>query len=236
MGIRDEQINFLTPGLSPAELGTVPTTDAEQPGMGPVLGGVVGGVTGASGGLLGAAVVSAFVPGVGPVMAIGLVAAAILGVGGAVAGAAAGGALENALAVGLPKDELFVYEDALRQGRTVLIILTEQDAQADKVRDELAQAGAESLDAAREHWWLGVRDAEAEAYAVHGGNFSQDEVVYRRGFEAAMQPDIAGKSYDEAIDDLRIRYADVYDADAFRLGFARGSAYQESLRAQYRGS
>jgi hypothetical protein len=235
LGITNDQINLLTPGLPTAQLDSVPTTDAEQPGMGPVVGGVVGGVTGASGGLLGVAVASALVPGVGPVMAIGLAAAAILGVGGAVAGAAAGSALENTLSMGLPKDELFVYEDALRQGRTVLIVLLEQEEQAEMVRDVLAQAGAESLDAAREHWWLGMRDAEAESYSAQGGDFSRDEVLYRRGFEAALHAETAGKSYGEALAYLQAHHSDSCREEAFRLGYVRGQAYQESLRKQYRG-
>jgi hypothetical protein len=235
LGITNDQINLLTPGLPKAQLDNVPTTDAEQPGMGPVVGGVVGGVTGASGGLMGAAIASALVPGVGPVMAIGLAAAAILGVGGAVAGAAAGSALENTLSEGLPKDELFIYEDALRQGRTVLIVLLDQEGQGDIVRDVLAQAGAESLDAAREHWWLGMRDAEAESYSAQGGDFSRDEVLYRRGFEAALHVETAGKSYGEALEYLQIRHQDTYREEAFRLGYARGQAYQESLRKQQKG-
>jgi hypothetical protein len=230
LGISPEQINLLTPGLSPAQLDTVPTTDAEQPGMGKVLGGVVGGVTGASSGLLGAAVASALVPGVGPVMAVGLAAAAILGLGGAVAGAAAGGALEDALSVGLPKDELFVYQDALRQGRTVLIVLVEEAEEADLVRNALAQAGAESVDAAREHWWLGLRDAEAEAYSVHGGDFARDEALYRRGFEASLRPETIGKSYYDALESLQIHDPDVYREEAFRRGYARGQAYYDDWR------
>jgi hypothetical protein len=108
------------------------------------------------------AVVSALVPGIGTVTAIGLAALGIIGfVGGALAGAAAGGALENVMSDGLPKDEIFVYQDALRKGRTVLIVLTEDEEQAGMVRGELTQAGAESLDAAREDWWVGLRDAEA---------------------------------------------------------------------------
>jgi len=59
---------------------------------------------------------------------------------------------ENALSDGLPKDEFVVYEDALRQGRTVLIALTEDATQAEAARAALGQAGAESLDAARDTW------------------------------------------------------------------------------------
>jgi hypothetical protein len=235
LGIPQEHINCLLPGASSAQLETVPTTDAEQPGMGKVLGGVIGGVTGASQGLLGAAVVSALVPGVGPVMAIGLAAAALLGVGGVVAGAAVGGALEKSLGIGLPKDELFIYEDALRQGRAVLIVLTEQTEQADAVREALASAGAESVDAAHEHWWLGVRDAEAEVYTAEGLDFTTDEPLYRKGFEAALQPATASKSYGEALEFLQIHYTEAYREEAFRRGYARGQTYREGLREKYQG-
>ena len=64
--------------------------------------------------------------------------------GGAVAGAVAGGALEDTLANGLPKDEFYVYKDALRRGRTVLMALVEDADQATAARAALAQAGAES--------------------------------------------------------------------------------------------
>src|SRR5437867_13198078 len=74
----------------------------------------------------------------------------------------------EALGEGLPKDELFVYEDALRQRRTVLIALAHNERQAAEARTVLAESGAESVDAAREKWWLGLRDAEAEIYAVQG--------------------------------------------------------------------
>ncbi len=235
LGVPQDRINWLLPGASGAQLDMVPTTDAEQPGMGKVLGGVVGGVTGASHGLIGAAVVSAIVPGIGPVMGIGLAAAALLGLGGAVAGAAVGGALDNYLAVGLPKDELFIYEDALRQGRAVLIVQTEETEQADMVREAMAWAGAESVDAAREHWWLGVRDAEAEAYTAEGLDFTADELPYRQGFEAALQPGTAGKSYGEALEFIQTYYPEVYRDEAFRRGYARGRTYHEGLLEKYKG-
>jgi hypothetical protein len=234
LGIAEEHINCLLPGASPAELDAVPTTDAEQPGMGKVVGGVVGGVTGASHALFGAAVASAVIPGVGPVMGIGLAAAALLGLGGAVAGAAVGGALENTLEVGIPKDELFIYEDALRQGRAVLIVMAKDTDQADQVRDALVAAGAESIDAAREHWWLGMRDVEAEAYTAEGLDFTTDEALYRKGFEAALQAATAGKSYAEALDFLQTHYPEEYREEPFRRGYARGRAYHEGLGERYR--
>lgn len=233
LGLGWEQINFLIPGASPAELEQVPTTDTEQPGMGPAIGGLVGGAAGASGGLLSTAVLSTLIPGIGPITAIGVAALGIVGlVGGVLAGAAVGGALENALSSGLPKDELFVYEDALRQGRTVLIACAEDATQAEAVRAALAQAGAESLDAARHDWWLGLRTAEAEKYTAQGWDFTTDEDMYRRGFEAALHADIAGKPYDDVVGYLRAHHADVYDHAAFRRGYERGRAYYEAGAAK----
>jgi hypothetical protein len=233
LGIPMEHINWLFPGASPEQLEAVPTTDAEQPGMGKVVGGVVGGVTGASHALFGAAVVSAIIPGVGPVLGIGLAAAALLGVGGAVAGAVVGGALEHTLEMGLPKDELFIYEDALRQGRNVLFVLAKDTEQAEEVRQLLASAGAESIDAAREHWWLGMRDAEAESYTVAGLDFATDEPLYRKGFEAALRPMAAGRSYTEALEFLRTAYPEAYQEEAFRRGYARGRTYNANMREKH---
>lgn len=230
LGIAREHINFLVPGTSTTQLEQVPTTDTEQSGMGPALGGVVGGAVGASGGLMSAAVISAMVPGIGPVMAVGLTALSLIGlIGGGVAGAIAGGALETSMADGLPKDELFVYEDALRQGRTVLIALTEDATQAETARTALVQEGAESLDTARDMWWVGLRDAEAAVYTANGWNFVQDEAVYRRGFEAALRAPVAGKPYSDAVGYLQAHYPDVYNTDAFRRGYERGQTYYETL-------
>ena len=226
LGIARDQIHFLVPGASFEQPEQVPTSDTEQPGMGSALGGVVGGAIGASGGMMTATVLSALVPGIGTVTAIGLAALSLLGlVGGAVAGAAAGGALEETLANGLPKDEIYVYKDALRRGRTVLIAFAEDTEQATTARTALEQAGAESLDAARAQWWVGTRDAEAEAYQATGGDFSRDEDMYRRGFEAALRTEVAGKPYTEAVEYVRVHDADVYDTAAYRCGYERGRAY-----------
>jgi hypothetical protein len=230
LGIARDQIHFLVPSASSEQPEQVPTSDTEQPGMGSALGGVVGGAIGASSGMMTATVLSALVPGIGTVTAIGLAALSLLGlVGGAAAGAVAGGALEDSLANGLPKDEIYVYKDALRRGRTVLIALVEDADQATAARTALEQAGAESLDAARAQWWVGTRDAEAEAYQATGGDFSRDEDVYRRGFEAALRAEVAGKSYTEAVAYVRVRDADVYDTVAYRCGYERGRAYLQGL-------
>ena len=234
-GIADERISLLAPGTSQEELdAAVPTTETEQPGMGKALGGWAGGALGVAGGMhIGAAAASLFVPGVGPVIAAGLIGAALLGAGGAATGIAAGGAMEDAVA-GMPHDELFIYEDALRQGRTVVIVVAEDD-ESEAARNIMAQAGAESIDAARESWWVGLRDAEEEEYTGQGGDFKSSETYYRRGFEAALHPQSRGKSFEEASASLSARHGDAYGQDAFRRGYERGQAYHQGLKEKYKG-
>ncbi len=235
-GVGEDSVSLLTPGTTQGELdAAVPTTETEQSGTGTALGGTVGGAIGAAGGLhLGAAIASFFVPGVGPIMAAGIIGAALLGAGGVATGMAAGSALEGNLAKGLPHDELFVYEDALRQGRSVLIVSAEDDEQAERVRVVLADAGAESLDAARESWWVGLRDAEEEEYTGQGSDFKTDEPHYRRGFEAALHPQARGRSYDEDAGRLRECFGEECEARAFRSGYERGQRYQQSLAEKYK--
>jgi hypothetical protein len=236
LGLSDENLSLLSPGDAERQSETdVPTSDTEQPGMGNAVGGVVGGAMGAAGGMtLGAAAASLLVPGVGPIMAAGLIGAALFGTGGAVAGMAAGGALEGQIADGLPHDELFVYEDALRQGRTVVIAQLEDDGQVSAVESALKEAGAESIDAARENWWVGLRDAEEENYTGQGRDFKTDEPIYRRGFEAALHPQLRGASFDESAERLRERYSDAYEQDAFRRGYERGQSYHKNLQERYK--
>lgn len=229
-GIPGGRMNLLMPGASEKELANVATTDTEESGMGEMLGGVVGGAVGAAGGLgLGAAAASIFIPGVGPVLAVGILAAALLGTGGAVGGAIAGKALEEEMGEGLPVDDMYIYEDALRQGRSVVIVFVDQDEQVESARALLSETGAESIDSAREDWWLGLRDAEKEHYSTRGHDFSAVESSYRSGFEAALRPQMRGRSYDDAVNFLVANYGAIYSQDSFRRGYARGQAYYQRL-------
>src|SRR5436309_3909005 len=223
LGIGENNISLLMPGTTPEQLDErVPTTETEQPGMRKALCGTVGGALGIAGGLhLGLTLASLFVPGVGPVLAAGVIGAALLGAGGAAAGVAAGGSIEEHLAAGLPHDELFVYEDALRQGRMVVIAVADSDEQGEAARHAQAQAGAETVDAARDEWWIGLRDAESEAYAGQGGDFTRDEPLYRRGCEAALYPRAPGKAYAHARQRRRPHYRDVGHTDASRCRYSR---------------
>jgi hypothetical protein len=175
------------------------------------------------------AAATAFVSGVGPVVAVGVAAAGLLGIIGALGGAAAGDALENALGEGLPKDEWFVYEDALRQGRTIVVALAGNGLQADSAREILLRHGAEGVDSARERWWIGLRSAEEERYAATGEDFKSAEPSFRRGFEAALHPDTRGKAYDKILHLLYRRYPSEYSQKSFHDGYERGQEYWKKI-------
>ena len=227
LGIPDDRMAVLSPQTSGGEIEpNIPTTDMEQPGMGSALGGTVGAALGVAGGLeAGVAAASLLVPGVGPVLALGILGAAVLGVAGGAAGAAAGQALESGVAAGIPRDELFVYEDALRRGRSVVVAFVDDEELAEKARTGLSHAGAESVDAARDEWWIGLRDAEREHYTKQGGNFDTNEAKYRLGFEAAMRPECRGKSCEEMRTTLNHRYGKDASDQPFREGYNRGQHY-----------
>jgi hypothetical protein len=157
-GYSPDDINVLAPGEAP--VGNVPTAETEQPGVGKAIGGVVGAALGMAGGFELGVGVTALVPGVGPVLAAGLAGMALLGIGGAAAGAAAGEAADRQAAPGLPADEVFFYEDAVRQGRTAVVVMANGAIEGRRAQEILAGAGAESLDAARSDWWVGLRGAE----------------------------------------------------------------------------
>ena len=236
-GIQDEHLTVLMPDAAEKELKDVPTTETEAPGVGAAIGGVVGGVLGAASGLsLWTAAATLLVPGVGPVIAVGLLGAALLGAGGAVGGAVLGEKLDDSLVEGLPTDDLYVYEDALRHGRSVVIAFAPEGSRADAVRKIIAESGAEDIDAARENWWLGLRDAEEEHYEAAGRRFSEDEPNYRRGFEAALLRQTRDKTYDEAVGDLKARYPTIYSEESFRRGYERGRTHDKRLGKRFEQS
>lgn len=216
---RPEELVLLTPGSSTKDFDAAPTEEGEQPGMGGAIGGVVGGAIGLAAGTV---VANLVLPGIGTILAVGLGAGA-LGIGGAVAGAAGGAAMENQLSSGIPKDEAFLYEDALRQGRTVVIGTSTDDEVVEKGRAIIERHGAESIDAARDRWWIGVRDAEEEQYDA--GEFRKHERPYRRGFEAALHREFRGKTYENVAAKLRESHPDIFGDEAFRRGYERGQAY-----------
>jgi hypothetical protein len=231
-GVDNDKIATFSPGTSDRQVqASVRTSDSEAAGMGGALGGTVGAAVGAaSGATLAVAATSLFIPGVGPVLVAGVLGATLFGATGAFAGAMVGNALEHGLAEGLPHDDLFVYEDALRKGRSVLMVAADDGDAADRVRGTLTQAGAESVDAAREDWWIGLQDAEREKYE---GDFEQDGVHYRKGFETALRPPLRGKPFEEATTVSDQVDESSYTHKAFRFGYERGQAHQKTLEHKY---
>ena len=234
-GVAPNQITLLTPGTVDQvnkELQSVPTDAAEAPGMGEAMGALAGGGVGFAGG----AALMALVPGLGPVTALGLLGAAILGAAGAALGATVGGKVEESTYDGLPEDEIFVYEDALRKGRTVVVAMTDDKHSASQLRDLLKKAGAESVDAAREQWWMGLRSAEQNYYSKSGRKFSEDERFYRMGFEAAlhartrcMEFDQVSAQMDAALEDVQRQYPGKDVEEAFTRGYQRGREHYQQL-------
>lgn len=234
-GIPTDKVTLLTPGTTDKidqELRSVPVDAAEQVGMGKTFGAVLGGAAGLTGGSL----LIALVPGVGPITAIGLLGAAILGAAGASIGASAGGKLESSMSRGLPEDEIFVYEDALRKGRSVVIALSDSADTTALLRDLLKAEGAETIDAAREQWWIGLRSAEENHYAASGKSFGDNEKFYRLGFEAALHARTRCKEFDQVsaemsatLEDVQRQYPNANVEEPFTRGYQRGREYYQQL-------
>ena len=232
-GVPESRITLLTPGnVQTQKLKSVPVDTTEQPGMGKAIGAVLG----AAGGLSGGGLLLAIIPGVGQVTALGLLGAAILGAAGASVGAVAGGAVENSMTEGLPEDEIFIYEDALRKGENVVVALAENPTEVHSFRELLDAEGAESVDAARQRWWTGLRSSESEHYSASGRNFTDDEKFYRLGFEAALHARNRCKEFDQVsaemearLEELQQEYPGIDLADPFTRGYRRGRDYYQRL-------
>jgi hypothetical protein len=231
-GIPAQKITALAPGAEArTKVETIPVESTEQPGMGKAVGALIGGAAGLSGGL-----VLAVIPGVGLVSALGLLGAAVLTAAGATLGAAAGERSENFMTQGLPEDEIFVYEDALRKGRSVVIVLADDETSADSVRKKLQEDGAESVDAARDQWWIGLRSAEQEHYSKSGRDFQNDEMFFRMGFQAALHAKTRCREFDQVasemaadLEDVQKKYPGADVEEPFTRGYERGRDYYQRL-------
>jgi hypothetical protein len=220
-GIPADKITLLTPGSVDQvdkEMQSVPTDAAEQPGMGKAIGALLGGGVGITGGSL----LIALVPGVGPITALGLLGAAIVGAAGATVGAAVGDKVEKSTTEGLPEDEIFVYEDALRQGRSVVVALAENEESASLLRELMKREGLHS--------------AEESHYSTSGKNFADDEEFYRLGFQAALHAKTRCMEFDQvsgemnaALEDVQRQHPGVDVEEAFTRGYQRGRDYYQQL-------
>ena len=231
LGIPDKRIGIVRPGTRPERLEAgVPVTDTEDPGMGRAMGAAVGGAMGAAGGATaGLAVASLVIPGIGPLIAFGMVGAGLLGIVGAAAGSAVGDTVEEELGEGIPHEDVYLFEDALRRGHSVVIAYVDEDDQADKATEAMNNAGAEDLDTLRDNWWEELRGGEHAYYTRDGGNFDEDEANYRRGYEAALHPRRSGKAYSDVEEELRTAYANTVLDRPFQSGYERGLSHRSRL-------
>jgi hypothetical protein len=161
-GRHARRISLFGPGTTHADLAAFPTS-ADMPPVGWLIGGTLGLCLGLGFGAC------FFMPGLGfrgvdPFTITGVIGTLFAGYTGMSLGAMAGRAVDNRFFDGLPVDELYVYEDALRQGRTVLMALTDQDEEAAAERAILAESGAESVDAAHRNWRVGWQSDPELAY------------------------------------------------------------------------
>ena len=177
----------------------------------------------ASGATAGLAIASLAVPGIGPLIAFGMVGAGLLGIVGAAAGSVVGDTIEENLGEGIPHEDVYLYEDALRHGHSVLLAYVEEGEQSDRAEEVVRNAGAEDLDTLRENWWQEVRENEKTHY---GSDFDRDEDSYRRGYQAALHPRRRGKAYSDVEEDLTTAYTGTVLDRPFQSGYERGQSYR----------
>jgi hypothetical protein len=167
-------------------------------------------------------------------LTLGTLSAAVLPAADAAVGTAAGGSSKDFVTLGLPEDEIFVYEDALRRDRCVVIALAEDAAGAADLRKSLQAEGAQAIDAAREQWRNGLRSAEQEHYLKSGRQFGDDEKFYFLGFESALRARNRCKEFDQvasemasALEEMQRQYPGVAVEEPFARGYQRGREYYQ---------
>ena len=144
-GIESEKISLLGPGVE--EAAAQPNDEAQDAGVaadtvkGAAVGSAVGGVTGGVAGAL-AGLAAFAIPGVGPVIGAGIWAATI---GGAIAGASVGGVIGGV--THLPTGEAWeLTYQSVREGRVLVVVHSDSQAEIDTVAKDLQKAGALRID------------------------------------------------------------------------------------------
>ncbi len=128
-------------------------------GTGAVAGAGTGAVVGGGLGLL-AGAAGLFIPGLGPVLGMGPMLATILG--GAGIGAVAGGLSGALVNEGVPETDAANYAEGVRRGGTLVTVVADDEAAADRAADLLDQAGAYDVNERAATW--------TEITAPVGGN------------------------------------------------------------------
>ena len=226
VGVAENHLLLLTPEGSGTRLQSV-SPEKTAGACGTTAGHLMGAATGFASGVLGGAAVILLVSGVGPIVAVGsLVFGSLVGVA---VGATLGGLMQRAFDMTIAPEEFFVYEDALRQGFSLLIVKPSNEEQRHAADQVLTRLGTKGFDALREQWWQRQREQEAAAYKG-ASSFAAHEFSYRRGFEAALDARDRGKTFAEAAPVLALRAPGMYKDEAFRYGFERGQTYYHAMR------
>ncbi|HEX9161744.1 MAG TPA: hypothetical protein VF980_08565 [Thermoanaerobaculia bacterium] len=174
----------------------------------------------ALGGYLGLSAAT-LIPGLGPVLGMGMLASGLIGVAlGTAAGAAVGRHTH-----GIPNEDLYFYEEALRDGRAVVLVDARDATQETQARNLIERAGGRPVGATRREWWQAVRQGEREHLHSLGRRLEPIEEGYRSGFEAALHPTTRGREYDQVVDYVETCYPGPCRSDEFRAGYERGQDY-----------
>ena len=159
--------------------------------------------------------IATFLPGVGPIIGAGMLASGLVGAG---LGAAAGAAIRSRHTHGVPNEDLYFYDEAIRNGQTVVMVEAHDSIEDTRARNLLERAGGRSVQALRQEWWQNTRES-------YRGDFNGREPDYRNGFEAALHPATRGREYDQVTEYVETCYGDACRTEAFRAGFGRGQEY-----------
>lgn len=178
---------------------------------------------------------AAVIPGVGAATAVGLLGAALLVTTGEAAETFANTRFEDSSIEGLLENEIFLYEDVLRHGGSVVILIVDEAA-AEYWLLQFSNSGAESIDHTRNVWWSALRGVEETNYATLNRNFDEDEKFYRLGFEAALHARTRCKEYDQVLgemvaklEDVQREYPGASVEKPFTRGYERGRNYYQGL-------
>ena len=179
-----------------------------------------------------------FVRGVGRVIATGDRAKALLKSVAARREGNAGPAevTEPSVEGGLPLDDFFVFEDALRTHEKVVFVSAPERHQWEKIDAALDECGGKVVHQAREEWWTEFCKREERAVATGDAPHDVDDYVFRLGFEVALHPSRRGMTFEDAREGFRETHPEACDVESFRRGYTRGEAHQEALDSATAGA
>ncbi len=208
-GFDERQINALTRGES----------SFREHGKGG--GTAIGGITGQG--------LATFLPGLGPVLGVGTIATALIGTA---LGSAARAAIDR-YTHGIPNEDLYFYEEAIRNGNALVIVDARDSTQETQARNLLERAGSRPVQGGRRAWWLALQDRECDYLRSRGQELGPIEADYRSGFEAALHPTTRGRDYDDVVAYIETCYPGPCRTAAFRVGYDRGQNYfRERMQAR----